>query len=304
MSAEQLQSLIQMIRARPIEGGTPSVQEMRAGFEGMAAGMPVPADVRREQVSAGGVPAEWVVAPGAEDDRAILYLHGGGYVIGSIATHRELASRISRASGARVLVIDYRLAPEHPFPAAVEDSVTAYRWLLGQGISPERLVVAGDSAGGGLTLATLIKVRDDGLPLPAAGVCLSPWTDLEGIGESMTSRADLDPMVAKPGLDSMAKAYIGDADIRSPLAAPLYAELRGLPPLLIQVGTAEVLYDDSTRFAERARAAGVDVTLEPWQDMVHVWQVFAAMLDEGQQAIDRIGEFVRQQTAATAAQRS
>ncbi|MBI2761253.1 MAG: alpha/beta hydrolase [Chloroflexi bacterium] len=304
MSAEQLTSLIQMLRARPIEGGSPSVQEMRAGFEGLAATMPVPADVRREQVSAGGVPAEWVVAPGADEDRAILYLHGGGYVIGSIATHRELASRISRASGAKVLVIDYRLAPEHPFPAAVEDAAAAYRWLLEQGVAPERLAVAGDSAGGGLTLATLVKLREDGTPLPAAGVCLSPWTDLEGIGESMTSRAEQDPIVAKGGLDTMAKAYVGDADLRSPLAAPLYAELGGLPPLLIQVGTAEVLYDDSTRFTERARAAGVDVTLEPWQDMIHVWQVFAAMLDEGQQAIDRIGEFVRQKTATAAAQRS
>jgi acetyl esterase/lipase len=193
-----------------------------------------------------------------------------------------------------VLLIDYRLAPEHPHPAAVEDSTRAYRWLLETGSNPKRMAIAGDSAGGGLTVATLVALRDAGVPLPAAAVCLSPWVDLEGIGESMTTKAAVDPMVQREPLLRMASMYLAGQDPRTPLAAPLYADLRGLPPLLIQVGTAETLLDDSVRLAERARAAGVQVTLEPWEDMIHVWQAFAAMLPEGQQAIERIGEFLRQ----------
>jgi monoterpene epsilon-lactone hydrolase len=247
-------------------------------------------------VEAGGVPAEWIATPEALHERGIYYLHGGGYTLGSINTHREMISRLSRAARARALAIDYRLAPEHPFPAAVEDSTAAYRWLLAIGVDPARLVIAGDSAGGGLTVATLVALRDAGDPLPAAAVCLSPWVDLEGLGESMTTRAEVDPMVQREELLQHVKAYLGDAHPRTPLAAPLYADLRGLPPLLIQVGTAETLLDDSTRLAERAKAAGVDVVLEPWDDMIHVWQFCAAILPEGQQAIDRIGEFIRKHT--------
>jgi acetyl esterase/lipase len=178
----------------------------------------------------------------------------------------------------------------------VEDSTAVYRWLLGTGVNPGRMVIAGDSAGGGLTMATLVALRDARDPLPAAAVCLSPWVDLEGLGESATTKAAVDPMIQGKAIAEGAKAYLAGADPRTPLAAPLYADLAGLPPLLIQVGTAEVLLDDSTRLAERARSAGVDVTLEPWDDMIHVWQIFAAMLPEGQQAIDRIGEFVRKHT--------
>jgi acetyl esterase/lipase len=259
----------------------------------MAGMFPVDADVKSEPVNAGGVKSEWVTAPGADPGRAVLYLHGGGYVIGSINTHRTLAGRISRAAKARVLVIDYRLAPEHPFPAAVEDSVAAYRWMLSTGLKPSRIAVAGDSAGGGLTVATLVAIRDAKLPVPAAGVPLSPWIDMEGLGDSMKSKAAVDPMVQKDGLLQMAAAYLAGKDPRTPLAAPLYADLAGLPPLLIQVGTAETLLDDSTRLAERARKAGVKVTLEPWENMIHVWQIFAPILDEGQQAIEKIGEFIR-----------
>jgi len=296
MSKQQLDSLIQMLKAQPIDPDA-SIEKTRAGFEQMTVMLPVEADVKCEPVSAGGVKAEWVAAPGADAGRAILYLHGGGYVIGSINTHRAMAGRISRAAKARVLLIDYRLAPEHPFPAAVEDSVAAYRYLLAQGIRPGRLAIAGDSAGGGLTIAALVAIKEAKLPMPAAGVGLSPWVDLEGIGASMTSKAKADPMVQKDGLLKMAAAYLNGKDPRSPLAAPLYADLSGLPPLLIQVGTAETLLDDSTRLAERARKSGVNVTLEPWEDMVHVWQVFAPMLDEGQQAIDKIGTFVLKHTA-------
>jgi acetyl esterase/lipase len=297
MSQQQLETIVQMLRTKPVVDPNGTVEEARAGFEQVGSMFPVDADIRREVVSADGVEAEWVSAPDAEAGRAVLYLHGGGYVIGSINTHRSLAARLARASRARVLVIDYRLAPEHPHPVAVDDSVTAYRWMLAQGLKPARIVVAGDSAGGGLTVATLVAIRDAKVPLPAAGACLSPWVDLEGVGESMTTKADVDPIVQKAGLLRMAEAYLAGKDPRTPLAAPLYADLSGLPPLLIQVGTAETLLDDASRLAERARKAGVTVSYEPWEDMIHVWHLFAPMLDEGQQAIDRIGEFVRKQAA-------
>ncbi len=293
MASQELNTIIGMLKARPVNPNA-TVQEMRAGIDMLASVVPLPTDVALEPVDAGGVAAEWVSAPGAQPDRVILYLHGGGYVIGSIRSHRELASRLSRASGARVLLIEYRLAPEHPHPAAVEDSTAAYRWLLSQGITPSRIVIGGDSAGGGLTIATLVALRDAGQPLPAAGVCLSPWVDLEGIGDSMTSKAGVDPMVQADGLRKMAQWYLGNNDSRTPLAAPLYAELSGLPPLLIQVGSAETLLDDSTRITERARKAGVDVKLEIWDDMIHVWQAFGLMLPEARQATDVVGKFVRE----------
>jgi epsilon-lactone hydrolase len=296
MSQQQLQQIIQMLKAQPI-AGHPTVAETRANFEQMAALFPVAADVKCEPVNAGGIKAEWVTAPGADAGRAVLYLHGGGYVIGSINTHRDLAARISRAAKARALLIDYRLAPEHPFPAAVDDSVAAYRWMLAQGLKASRIAIGGDSAGGGLTVATLVAIRDAKLASPGAGVCLSPWTDLEGLGDSMKSKASVDPMVNKEALAEMAAHYLAGQNPRSPLAAPLYADLAGLPPLLIHVGTSETLLDDSTRLAERARKAGVKVTLEPWENMIHVFQVFAPMLDEGQQAIEEIGEFIRANAA-------
>ena len=293
MSTAQLEKVIELLTSR--DGPeNPTVEDSRAGFEKLArvVGGKTPADVR--QVVAGGVPSEIVTAEGASDDTATLYLHGGGYVIGSPRTHREFARRLSAASGAQVLVIDYRLAPENPFPAPVEDAVSAYRWLLSEGYAPEKLSIAGDSAGGGLTAATLVSIRDQGLPLPACGVCLSPWVDMEGLGDSMNSRADRDPMVQREGLVSMAGVYLGGADPRSPLAAPMYADLKGLPPLLIQVGASETLFDDAVRLDEKARAGGVETTLEEWDDMIHVWHIFAPILDEGQKAIERIAEYMRE----------
>jgi epsilon-lactone hydrolase len=296
MSQEQLQAIIQQLKANPLLE-QPELEAVRTGFEQMAALFPVPADVKCEPVTVGTMKAEWVTAPGAAADRVILHLHGGGYVIGSINTHRALAAGLSRAAKARVLLIGYRLAPEHPHPAAVEDATAAYRWLLAQGLSPKRIAIAGDSAGGGLTIATLVALRDAGEKLPAAGVCLSPWVDLEGIGDSMTTKAELDPMVKKDGLVQLATLYLGGKHPRTPLAAPLYADLSGLPPLLILVGTWETLLDDASRIAERARKAGVEVTYEPAEGMIHVWQLFASMLEEGQQSIERIGEYVRSKTS-------
>ena len=299
MPNTQLDAVIDLLTNRE-SPENPTLEDSRERFEKLArvVGGDTAASVRR--VDADGIPADLVSGGGASSGRAILYLHGGGYVIGSSATHAELARRLSVAAEADVLVIDYRLAPENPFPAPVEDAVTAYKWLIGQGCDPGGVAIAGDSAGGGLTVATLVSLRDQDLPLPACGVCISPWVDMEGLGESMNSRASLDPMVQREGLVGMAETYLGGADPRTPLAAPLYADLRGLPPLLIQVGTDETLYDDSTRLAERAEAAGVETCFESWEKMIHVWHLFAPMLDEGQRAIERIGEFVRAQTAVTA----
>jgi monoterpene epsilon-lactone hydrolase len=292
-TSQQLDTVIQMIKdlvSKKVE----TVAEMRANFaEGMSE-LRVADDVTCTPVDAGGVRAEWIVPPGAVSERALLYLHGGGYVLCSVSTHRDLISRIARAAGMRALGVDYRLAPEHPFPAAVEDATTAYRWLVSHGTIPEHIAIAGDSAGGGLTLATLVALRDAGDPLPATAVCLSPWVDLEGTGPSNTTKAEADPFVRKEMIQFMAEQYLGGRDPRTPLAAPLYADLHGLPPLLIQVGTAEILLDDATRIADRAKAAGVEVSLEVWDDMIHVWQLFAPRLPEGQQAIERIGAFIRQ----------
>ncbi len=251
MASRQLQAIIQALRSAPDLHGAP-VEQRRAAMEAATQFFPVPDDVTREPVDAGGVPAEWIAAPGAAPERVIYHLHGGSYVIGSINSHRELISRLSRAAGARALAIDYRLAPENPFPAAVEDATTAYRWLLSTGVDPARVVIAGDSAGGGLTVAALLALRDAGDPLPAAAVCLSPWVDMEGLGESMTTKAELDPVIQSEKVLEGAKAYLAGADPRTPLAAPLYADLTGLPPLLIQVGSSETLVDDATRLAGRA----------------------------------------------------
>jgi len=298
MASPQLQSLIQTLRSRPGREEI-TIEQARAGLEALAEIVKPAADVQCEPVDVDGVPGEWVAASNADPERIVYYLHGGGYTIGSIKSHRELVSRVSRATAARALLVEYRLAPENRFPAAVEDALTGYRWLISNGADPARVVIAGDSAGGGLTVATLVALRDAGDPLPAAGVCISPWLDMEGTGESMKTRADRDPWIQPDLILLGAETYLGEGgDPRDPLANPLHADLTGLPPLLVQVGDSEVLLDDSTRLAERAKAAGVDVTLEVWDEMVHVFQAFAFMLPEGQQAIDRIGEFVRERTAA------
>ena len=289
MASEQLKKVIEIITSQP-RNPNASIERRRAAMEKVSER--VAPDVKCEPVNAGGVSAEWIAAPGAQSDRVILYLHGGGYVTGSINTHRAMVARIARASKGRALLIDYRLAPENPFPAAVDDATAAYRWLLAEGCAPSKIVIAGDSAGGGLALAALAALRDAHDPMPAAAVAISPWTDLEGTGDSVKTKAAKDPMVQGSDLVPMAKMYIGTHDPKNPLLSPLHADYRGFPPLLIQVGEAEILLDDSTRVAERAKAAGVKVELEIWDDMVHVWHVFAKLLPEGQQAIDKIGTFV------------
>jgi len=295
MTTEQLNILLDLFRRQEPEV-EPTVADLRAGMARVATFLPTPSDARTTPTSAGGVPAEWVLAPDASDDRVILYLHGGGYVMGGLHTHRTLAYGLSRASSMACLLLDYRLAPEHPYPAAVEDALAAYRWLGDQGHKAADIVVAGDSAGGGLTVATLVALRDDGAALPAAGVCISPWADMEGTGDSMDRNAALDPLVQREGLLHLARLYLNGVDPRTPLASPIHADLAGLPPLLVLAGGDETLLDDATRLAERARADGVDVTYEEAQAMFHVWPLFAPMLTEGQDAIDRIAAFVRART--------
>jgi acetyl esterase/lipase len=292
MASPELQALLAALRAAPDAAGQ-TVEQLRQAMEQGASRYPVPGDVRRTPMQAGSVAVEWVVAPGADEGAVVLLLHGGGYYRGSIATHRELAGQMSRASGAAVLAATYRLAPEHKFPAPVEDALAVYRWLLRGGADARRLAVAGNSAGGGLALALLLALRAAGEPLPAAAVCLSPWVDLAQTGGSYGARAAEDPSLSKAYLDRAARDYLGGADPRTPLASPLYGDLAGLPPLLIQVGTAEVLLDDSIRLADKARAAGVDTTLEVWPEMFHVWHRHAQQLPEARQAIAAIGDFLR-----------
>jgi phosphinothricin tripeptide acetyl hydrolase len=270
-----------------------TLAERRAQYERAEKFFPTPPDVKIETVTVPAVSAELLTPPGARTDAAVLYLHGGGYVIGSPRSHRHLAAAIGTAARTRVLLPDYRLAPEHPFPAAVDDAVAAYRWLLQHSIAPSRIVIAGDSAGGGLTVATLLALRDARVPLPAAGVCISPWTDLTNSARSYTTRKDADPIVVHASIQQMAAAYLGGRDATTPLASPLHADLTGLPPLLVHVGDDEVLLDDAVQLGERARKAGVQVSVEVWPKMIHVWHWFFPMLDEGQTAIDGIGEFVR-----------
>lgn len=295
MPSQQFEALVQMLRSRPRLADL-TIAQQRVAFDELGSQLPVVGGTWGEPVSVGGVPGEWISAPGALNDRVVYYLRGGGYVIGSLASHRALISRVSLAAAARVLAIDYRSAPEHPFPAAVEDAVLGYRWLLATGVDPSQIVIAGDSGGGGLTIATLVALRDAEDRLPAAAVVMSPWVDLECTGASMTTVADADPIVTREWLTTFREAYLAGADPRAPLASPLYADLAGLPPLLIQGGSAEILLDDATRLAERAEAAGVDVTLDVWEHMFHFWQAFAFTLPEGQQALDRAGEFIRDHT--------
>jgi acetyl esterase/lipase len=270
-----------------------TIAERRAQYDKAERVFPTPADVKAERQSAPDQPAEWLLPEGVRADAAVLYLHGGGYVIGSPRSHRHLAAAIARAAGTPALLPDYRLAPEHPFPAALEDAVAAYEWLLARGIAPERIVVAGDSAGGGLTVATLLALRDRGLPRPAGGVCISPWVDLTCSSGSYKTKAAVDPIVLPDSITLMAQAYLGDGDRKTPLASPLFADLRRLPPLLVQVGSDEVLLDDALGLGARAQAAGVEVRVEEWPAMVHVWPWFLGMLDEADRAIGVIGEFVR-----------
>lgn len=242
---------------------------------------------------------EWVEF--ANHPQSVIYLlHGGAYVAGSPQTYRAFTTALAEAANARVFALDYRLAPEHQFPAPVEDAVAGYRWLLAQGVDPERLIIIGDSAGGGLTLATLVALRDQGIDLPRAAICLSPWTDLAATGASLETNGDADPMFNRLAGRNFAPVYLGDASPTNPLASPLYADLRGLPPLLVYVGSTEVLLDDAVRLVDRARAAGVEAELRIGEEMIHVWPIFISVgLPEARATIGEMAQFIQQQLART-----
>ena len=268
-----------------------TVAQMRSDWDAAFGGSTAP--VMCEPVSAGRVDGEWISPAHAPKDKAILYFHGGGFRIGSVASHRDLIAQIALASSCRVLAINYRLAPEHRFPAALDDALAAYGWMLGRGLKPANIAFAGDSAGGNLVLAAMLALRERGLPLPVAAVLMSPWTDLAATGASYVSRAESDPIHQRSMILALAKNYLGgQGDPRDPLVSPLYADLRGLPPLMIQVGDRETVLDDSVMFADKARAAGVDVDLEVWDGMIHVFQMFGAELAEAHQAIASIAGFL------------
>lgn len=287
----KLGRLVELLRERAPRPGD-SVAAQRTMFEAAVSRMEPASGVTVETVSIGERHAEWLTPANGEAQGTILYLHGGGYVIGSLDTIRPMASHLAAAAACRVLTLDYRLAPEHPHPAAVEDAVAAYRWLLEQGHPPERLAIGGDSAGGGLTVCALVALRDAGLARPAGGVCLSPWTDLTCQAASLDSNAGTDPQVQRWLLTEMAGYYLAGQDATAPLASPVYADLRDLPPLLIHVGGAEALLDDATRLADAAEASGVDVTLECWEHMIHVWHAFVPVLPEAGAGLARVAEWL------------
>ena len=295
MPSQAMQDVIDVLRDRQKASASqapPTLAERRAAFTPGDRLHPVPDDVLVTEVTAGGVPAHWLAAPGADTGRVLLFLHGGGYELGSLRSDGELAARLGRASGMRVLFPEYRLAPEHPFPAAI-DVLAAWRWLrTGQGLSAASLAVAGDSAGGGLAVALLVATRDAREALPAAAVLMSPTVDLTSSGASMTERGDQDPISTPAMLGQFASDYLAGADPKTPLASPLFAPLSGLPPLLVQVGTADLLLSDSERLAAAAAQAGVDVTLQVGEGLPHVYPIMLGT-PEAAEATEQIGKFLR-----------
>jgi monoterpene epsilon-lactone hydrolase len=292
ISSRVLRSLLKFQTTRADKNAT--LDQRRKALENGARYLPMPRHVVVEQTMIGSIPAEWLRPVGLERRRTVLYLHGGAYTMGSLTTHRALASRIAVAGQAWVLLPQFRLAPENPFPATIEDAMDCYRWILDHEGSPHRTVVVGDSSGGGLAVALALLARDEGVPLPAGVACLSPWADLEMKGKTITTRAQVDPICSLDDSRYHAALYAKGVGPRASLVSPIHADLSGLPPVLIQVGDCEILLDDSIRLAQRARNDGVDVELEVWDGMWHVWQLFAWYVPEGRQAIERIGGFIRQ----------
>ncbi|MGX1540989.1 alpha/beta hydrolase [Streptomyces adustus] len=291
MSRQQRDALDAMLRSAPHSETRPTVEEQRSGFAA-GVGRPAPQGVVTRRTTLGGRPALELEPALVSGRGRLLYLHGGGYVIGSPDTHAGLVGELARRAGLPALSVDYRLAPEHAFPAAVDDGLTAYRELLEAGTDPQDLVIAGDSAGGGLSIATLVAAREAGLPQPAAVVVFSPWVDLTLAGGSIRSKEDADPIFTAADVHAYADLYVGAGDRAHPLASPVFADLTGLPPLLVQVGANEVLLDDAVRLAGRAGADDVEVTLEIGPGLPHVYQHHYGRLDEADAALDRAARFL------------
>ncbi len=272
------------------------VKVTRKSLEKLSGMAKLPQGVKYEKIDIDGVPVEWCIPDNLKNAGVILYTHGGGYVAGSIRTHRGTTGRLAIASKTKCISVEYGLAPENPFPAALNDVIKVYHFLLKQGYDSKKIVISGDSAGGGLAVATLLKLRDDNAPQPAAGVLLSPWLDLELTGQSATTMASTDPMVVPEALREFGLMYTTKDNLRNPLTSPLYANLKGLPPFYIQASSSEVLYDDTTRFEKKLKEAGVVCNVEYWKNMLHVWQAYAPVLPEAQKAINKLGEYIEKKT--------
>jgi epsilon-lactone hydrolase len=290
MPRAEIDDIRALLRAEPRPVG---FSARRARIDAIGSVDPVAADMRLEPVSAGGVAAEWSLAPGSDPNKVLIFFHGGGYCSGSLTSHRVMVTEAGRAATARTLAVGYRLAPEHPFPAALEDARTAFDFVRAQGIPARAIAVGGDIAGGGLTLALLTLLRDANKPLPRCAWLVSPWVDLRMSGASLADKAAADPLISKPYLEELAAAYLSGADPDNPLVSPLRADLTGLPDLLVQVGSAEALLDDAVRIARRAGASDIPVTLEIWPHMIHAWHLWAHRLADARRALASAGAFMR-----------
>jgi acetyl esterase/lipase len=294
--SDEMASVLEILWAAPDNDGAP-IEQRRADMDAVAGATPMAEGTEVEPVDVDGVACEWLRSPGARTDAALVYLHGGGYCIGSLVSHKPMASKVGAAAGLPVLLVDYRLGPEHPFPAAVDDAVAVVRWLVGQGVAPDGIAFAGDSAGGGLALATLLELRDAGDDLPGAAACLSPWTDLT-LGEpSVDANADTDPMLSRARLQTYADWYLGDQDPRHPSASPRFADLGRLPPVVIHVAAEEILLDDARLVAEGIAAAGGTVEYEAWPGTFHVFHATCGLTPEGDDAVAAVGSFLRKHLA-------
>jgi acetyl esterase/lipase len=292
MSRQQREALDELLRHGPLDVGG-DVAEQRAVFHEMITSIPLAADIVTTPGDLGGIPVVTVATPGVDPLNVLLYFHGGAYAIGSASDATGLAADVARRAGARGVSVDYRLAPENPFPRAVDDAVTAYRALLDDGIPSSRIAFIGESAGGGLAVAALVAIKNAGLPQPSSAAVFSPWTDLTLSGDSVVGKAGVDPALTPEGLRVRARDYLGPADPSTPLASPIFADLTGIAPLLIQVGSHEILLDDAVRLAARAAAQDVSVELQVWPGVPHVFQAFAAVLEEGEAALGAAAAFTR-----------
>jgi epsilon-lactone hydrolase len=291
MALSEIDTVRDLLSSKPRPVGW---QERRHRIEEVGSVWPVATDIRCDKADIAGLAAEWSIAPGSDPSRVLLYFHGGGYCSGSILSHRRLVTEAGRAAKARTLAIEYRLAPEHPFPAALDDALAAWRFLGREGIAAERIAVAGDSAGGGLSVALINRISDAGGRIPSCAWLISPWTDLTLSGSTLATKDDVDPIIHRGYLAELAEAYLPPGvDANDTRVSPLFANLEDLPPTLIQVGSCETLLDDSTRFAAAAGAAGVAVTLEIWPDMIHAFPMWNAHLEAGRQALANAGGFIR-----------
>nr|WP_208408078.1 alpha/beta hydrolase [Variibacter gotjawalensis] len=275
-------------KARPV-----GWSERRQRIEEVGAAFPIASDIKLEEADCDGVRAEWSLAPGSDASRVLLFFHGGGYCSGSIVSHRSMVTEAGRAAGVRTLAVEYRLAPEHPYPAAHEDALKAWRFLRQRGFAPEQIIVGGDSAGGNLTASLVLKLRALGEALPACCWLASPWLDLTMSGETLVLKDGVDPLIHKPYLEELASAYAGSASRNDPGVSPYFADVTGFPPTLIQVGSAETLIDDAVRFARKLGIADVPVTLEIWPDMIHAWPLWNAKVAEGRRALEHVGQFAK-----------